>query len=286
MYMLTLALWLLLSTANGFGPSATSIHRKDMFSVLRKLEPTYAVPDTSDESSSKIRRMSWFLTTQLLEITLKEASKGEDKSEISMDDIQKLADVLQRTEEDMLQRNAESPELYETAAASKVQDTKCDVNESEDLSLSEEPVSALDAEKVAAIESILEATKVSDEEIASEESGVEYLEDKNTNPGIDAKEEKSAVDVIKESTTESETIEAAKTEAGTFDAEEKGNGNVSLRPGAARIPDVISREYGRSLEVISSAVPPLRDSSIQKGSAETISMKPSEKDERPGEASE
>lgn len=279
--------------------------------------------------------MSWFLTTQLLESALQEASKGEDKSKISMDDIQKLADVLQRTEEETLQPKAETSELDEKAMASEVNDIKNEISvvdemdgnlmlgdqansereitstpaedlgttasnetdeESEEVSAQEASTAQLSADQPGALESENENEKseLSEEAIAAEESEIgapaDLLMDVATavHSETDTVKENVNVEANNESSTESEGIEAAEMEGDTLLAEKEETDNGSPRPGAARIPDVISTAFGRSLEVISSAVPPLLDSSIPKTSGETPSIHTSQKsqDETAGEASE
>ncbi|CAJ1953274.1 unnamed protein product [Cylindrotheca closterium] len=277
--------------------------------------------------------MSWFLTTQLLETTLREASKGEDKSNISMDDIQKLADVLQRTEEEMLQPpNAETSELDEGAMSSEVKDTKSEVTvvDEKDESLMAEDqaqnasagaeIMGSQAEGLVttkSIESENASNEVSSQEASTSELAVHQQEgaksgitepdspteataeeseaelsvesaiDSTTHvqPEIGTAEEKSNAEVVKESIFDGETNKIAVREGDTPRGEEEETDNGSLRPGAARIPDVISTTFGRSLEVVSSAIPPLRDSSIPKtsGWAPSIQAPKKSRDETTGE---
>jgi hypothetical protein len=281
--------------------------------------------------------MSWFLTTQLLETALREASKGEDKSNISLDDIQKLADVRRRTEEEMLQPpETETPELGEKAMVAEVKDTKNEVtavdendeslivedqaqeestgteitgsqsedlgttesieagNESKEVSFQAASTSELTVNRAEASEFDNEESDLSDEATAADESEVEHSESEIelvtiAQPEIDRAEEKSNAELVNKSIFESETANVAEMEGGALRGEEEETDSGSQRSGAARIPDVISTTFGRSLEVVSSAVPPLRDSSIPKTSSGTppsIQASKKSEDETKGEASE
>jgi hypothetical protein len=292
--------FLILVVSNGFGVLKLSSNhaqqqQRELFlSTSSSLSAAGGGDGSGDDTaSSKIREMSWFLTTQLLESALKEVTKEESK--MSTDDVQKLADVLQESVKDPSQPGEEQEEKPPaTEESTKMEDHKnipADIETSnedldgiEDVSDEEEPEiatevieeepeptgtsEAADHEPKNAVEAKIDDipndTSVTDEDAIEkqevEEIVASYSEIPETNDKELEREPEAVVTEEKE-----EDSEPALTSTVEEEADEATN-TFPPPSGVARIPDVISRAFGRSLEVISTAPPPLSDSTILKTS--------------------
>jgi hypothetical protein len=279
------SLCLILATANGFGPAKPRSRQCEAFTPETTTRwPLFAAgSEGSDDSSSTIRRMSWFLATQLLEKALKEVSKGEAESKMSMDDLEKLASVLQRTEEQTSQENQEAAQqegVEETMSTEALEEEE-EEEEEGDVSNEEVPetessdsqddqletdIEEEPAEPAADNESVNVAESDVVEDTASEQSESTPLTEENESENEPTVESVPSVDDVAQSPVESPETEDAPSK--TDDLPSSDAKEESPLSGVARIPDVISTAFGRSLEVVSSAVPPLRQSPVPKANSD------------------
>jgi hypothetical protein len=278
------SLCLILATANGFGPAKPPCRQCVAFTPETTTRwPLFAAgSEGSDDSSSTIKTMSWFLATQLIETALKEVSKGEAESKMSMADIEKLASVLQRKEEQTSQENQEAAQekgVKETmstdaleeeeeeeegdVSSEEVPETESSDSQDDQLEtdIEEEP-----AEPAADDESVNVAESEVVEDTASEQSESTPLTEEKESENEPTVESVPSVDDVAQSPVESPETEDAPSK--TDDLPSSDAKEESPRSGVARIPNVISTAFGRSLEVVSSAVPPLRQSPVPKANSD------------------
>lgn len=277
-------IFLFLATTSGFGPAQQSCFRRTAFTPEIKTPWTLRVAESGDGegSSSTIRKMSWFLTTQLLETALKEVAKGEEESKMSMGDLEKLASVLQRTEERVTQENEqvlqqqvseeeEAPEteleaVGEEDEGDSINDTDSESDIVDEFTALEDPDAAEEAgdppsedEFSTVMESDVVEEPVDAQSAATPQVSESDMEDEDIQDSPIAEE-------VKEQPVES--LEIEETSLKTADLPDTVAKNESLLSGVARIPAVISTTFGRSLEVVASAVPPLGQSTVPQPSSE------------------
>ena len=187
--------------------------------------PRFAgVSNGAQTSETKVREMASFLAAQLLEKALQEVGKGESESKLSLEDVQKLADILQTSQ-------TETKDIAETSTSLEKEETK--------------------AEKAEAQLKGEEGDEKEDNEIPTT---VDKKKPDDELPTIEAPEEPQPESVLEEpKEKETETLEEVSPSAESIS-----------KSGVARIPAVVSKDFGKPLEVVKASVPPLRESSIPK----------------------
>jgi hypothetical protein len=259
---------------------------------------------SSSERSTKVREMASFLAMQLLEKAMQETGKEDGKSKMEMEDVQKLAETLQTMS--VTKQAQDEVESTWKAAGEAVEEKKLlNVEEPEtSSSMEEETLSAessappaskeqeldeavlLDAmaaesEKLASaeeeeeeeaplnIESIDESSEgdsssqVTDESVPVHEEDIEEeLIQDDVKPAAETSIEQEAEPVVLEKE------EDAEASAEAFESLLSEPDTAATAGVMARFPDIVSKDFGRSLDVEASDIPPLRDSSKPKRKAE------------------
>ena len=223
--------------------------------------PLRADSSEGEGQNVTIKEMAWFLTTLLLQVVLAEIAKGEGESKISMDELQKLEGVL-----------AAQAESTESIAQDEEKIQQQELTEEEEISsiqLIEEPTE--EAIEEAIEEPVEEEVQEENDEIVAEEETIGSKDDE-----IKPSEESEDVPTVEEESTVVSGIDTSKdvlpTEA-QEDAELEVTKETPTPNGIARIPSVISRAFGRSLEVVTS-VPPLRPTSMPKATVSSTAEEP------------
>lgn len=262
-------------------------------------------PATSEASSGKIREMASFLASKLLEVTLMEAAKGKDSKiteEQALGLLETLSSVsetkvaqnklsttweaaeeavqekvLQSEETDNLNENNSIQEASEAAATAVVDDTVSSVEDNIMEETSDEEDQKVDAIPPTAPTPIVQKSSEAQEKrelaqrsllaarIANDEKSAAGAPptDKPTAKVVESieavKPDSEPESAKKESAVEPSTSTIQSADTSSDDNDEDG----SIHP---RIPNMISMDFGKALEVEMSNVPALRLSAIPKRS--------------------
>eukprot|EP00980_Cylindrotheca_fusiformis_P021508 scaffold8353_cov138-Cylindrotheca_fusiformis.AAC.39 len=275
-----ISLCFILTTASGFGPMQRPCHHNTAFppAIASGWSPLAAGSELSEKNSATIKQMSWFLTTQLLETALKEVSKGEGESKMSLEDLAKLSSVLQGTELEKSVEEEEGAHQREPEEDQDLLDTT-GVGGKEELGTirngeekdRQAPMSTDLATKPIKTNVEAEMTRPLTKEVDDEyDIGGNSVSEQSTSASpSEGNESQSSTTVEIESRGEAvetqpvESLEAQATPPGPDKLSRNDTKKEEPLSGVARIPDVISTSFGRSLEVVSAAVPPLREPLVQ-----------------------
>lgn len=240
-------------------------------------ESRFAVSGEEPESSNpKVKEMASFLAMQLLERALSDFVREDGKSSMSLEDFQKLEDAMQT-------RPTKSPEVEEKPETPV--EPVFDLLDDEDSNESKVEVAP---EEISPAK--LEKNKIEGkEEPSSEPSKMEVEETEEEKPQIQisnedevevppetqdstVQEEQQQEVLVEVEEEEEEKSEEMDMRSGSEVGEEVEDLSDTTDPPAgdeslsavAQFPEVISKDFGRPLEILQSAVPALRESSIPK----------------------
>jgi hypothetical protein len=267
--------------------------------------PNESSSSSSSERSTKVREMASFLAMQLLEKAMQETGKEDGKSKMEMEDVQKLADTLQTLSgtkqaqdevestwkaageavEEKKLLNVEVPETsssmeeetlsVESSAPPASKEEELDEAVlSDTIAAESEDVASIDAEEEEEeaplnIESIYDSSEgesssqVADESVHEEDIEEELILD-DVKPAAETSVEQEPEPVVLEKE------EDAEASAEAFESLLSDPDTAATAGVMARFPDIVSKDFGRSLDVEASDIPPLRDSSKPKRKADTL----------------
>ncbi|KAG7338614.1 hypothetical protein IV203_029788 [Nitzschia inconspicua] len=201
--------------------------------------------------SEKIQEMASFLAIQLLEVAMKEVAKGEGESKMTLEDVEKLAEALQGQ---MVETKQAQDKLETTwdAAGDAIEELLAD----EGMTKLEPPSSLKNT--VGADRTVLDDKKARNDDEADAEVKAPEL--------AQLKDDQSSDDMTAVPPPPMKKPEDIKPVA-TQDTVKGTNVTITPKetmlplesPAGIRIPNVISAEFGRPLEVVASNVNPLRE---------------------------
>jgi hypothetical protein len=219
---------------------------RQLLSAQKSKSKEEQVPPTLTPSEM-VQEMAAFLAVQLLQVVLKEVSDGEGKSQLRLEDVEKLAKTLQGplVETKKAQDNLEPTwaaagdaveELWENEGISKL-----------DISSSYEESEASTLKKLMAEED-KEANEKEDEVAEMMITNSTIIEE-TSSPALQSP---NVANLSNNATGTSVSTPKVENTASTVTSSAK------ISPSVVRIPDVVSAEFGRPLEVVASNVEPLR----------------------------